>query len=59
VSDPTPAREPALQVSASSAPEFVLSAGLAPQQSWLGRNKFILISLLVVGGTVAAIFLLR
>lgn len=58
-SNPAPADAAALQVSASSAPEFVLSAGLAPQQSWFGRNKFILISLFVVGATVAAILLLR
>ena len=40
-------------------PEFVLSAGLAPSQSWLSRSKYILGALVVVGVIVAAIFLLR
>lgn len=43
----------------SGAPEFVLSAGLAPSQSWLARNKYILGVLLVVGIAVVAVFLLR
>ncbi|HYM76521.1 MAG TPA: GAF domain-containing protein [Candidatus Dormibacteraeota bacterium] len=40
-------------------PDFVLSAGLEPSQSWLSRNKYILAALLVVGGGAAAFFLLR
>jgi hypothetical protein len=40
-------------------PEFALSAGLAPSQSWLSRSKYILGALVVVGVIVAAIFLLR
>ncbi len=39
--------------------EFVLSAGLAPSQSWIARNKYVLGVLLVVGAAVAAIFILR
>jgi len=42
-----------------AAPEFVLSAGLEPSQSWLATHKYILGVLLVVGGAVAAVFLLR
>lgn len=44
---------------ASAVPEFVLSAGLAPSQSWLARNKYILGVLLVVGIAVVVVFLLR
>ena len=40
-------------------PEFVLSAGLAPSQSWLSRSKYILGTLAIVCIVVAAIFLLR
>ena len=39
--------------------EFVLSAGLAPSQSWIARNKYVLGVLLVVGAAVATIFILR
>jgi GAF domain-containing protein len=42
-----------------SSPEFVLSAGLAPSQSWLSRSMYILGVLAVVAVVVAAIFLLR
>jgi GAF domain len=51
--------QPAAQTSEASFPEFVLSAGLAPSQSWLARNKYILGVLLVVGVAVVAVFLLR
>ena len=40
-------------------PDFVLSAGLEPPQSWFSRNKYILGAILVVAAVVAAIFLLR
>jgi|SRR5579862_8673504 len=39
--------------------EFVLSAGLEPPQSWLSANKYIIGVLLLIGGGVAVIFLLR
>lgn len=57
----TPVVEKAVQPAepTSGGPEFVLSAGLAPSQSWLARNKYILGVLLVVGIAVAAVFLLR
>jgi hypothetical protein len=42
-----------------SSPDFVLSAGLDPSQSWLAANKYILGALLAVAATVAAILLLR
>jgi hypothetical protein len=38
---------------------FVLSAGLEPSQSWIGRNKYVLGALLVIGVAAAAVFLLR
>ena len=40
-------------------PELVLSAGLAPSQSWFAANKYIVGALLVVAAVVAAVFLLR
>ena len=57
----TPAVEKAAQPAepALAVPEFVLSAGLAPSQSWLARNKYILGVLLAVGIAVVAVFLLR
>ncbi len=43
-----------------SAPEFVLSAGLQPSQSWLAANKYIVgVILLVAAAGAAAFFLLR
>ena len=47
------------QIAEIPSPDFVLSAGLAPSQSWLSRSKYILGALAVVGLVVAAIFLLR
>ena len=61
-----PAAAPASVAHAASAPasrvkspEFVLSAGMQPSQSWLAANKYIVGVLLVVGAAVAAVFLLR
>ncbi len=48
-----------LQASKAPSPEFVFSAGLGPSQSWFATHKYILRVLLVVGGAVAAFFLLR
>jgi len=43
-----------------SAPEFVLSAGLEPSQSWLAANKYIVgVLLLVAAAAATAFFLLR
>lgn len=41
------------------APEFVLSAGLEPSQSWLAANKYIVGVLLLVAAAAATFFLLR
>jgi hypothetical protein len=56
-----PARETAAEPAASQvpSPEFVLSAGLEPSQSWLSANKYIISVLLVVGVVVVAVLLLR
>ena len=61
-----PAAAPASVAHAASAPasrvkspEFVLSAGMQPSQSWLAAHKYIVGVLLVVGAAVAAVFLLR
>jgi len=50
-----PLRTPVAKV---ASPEFVLSAGLEPSQSWFSANKYILGVLLLVAA-VAAVFLLR
>jgi GAF domain-containing protein len=42
-----------------SAPEFVLSSGLEPSQSWFSANKYILMAVLVVGLVLVAVFVLR
>ena len=52
-------REKAAPIVKDLSPEFVLSAGLKPSQSWLSANKYVIGVLLVVGGVVAAVFLLR
>ena len=54
-----PVAEPATETSGTSSPDFVLSAGLEPSQSWLSANKYIIGVLLVVGVVVVTIFLLR
>ncbi len=57
-----PVREAAAEPGAQAAtpsPDFVLSAGLAPSQSWLAANKYMIGVLLVVAGVVAAVFFLR
>jgi GAF domain-containing protein len=54
-----PARAAAVSTSKVSSPEFVLSAGMKPSQSWLSANKYMIGALLVVGAVVAAVFLLR
>jgi GAF domain-containing protein len=48
-----------VQTSAGRSPEFVLSAGLQPSQSWFSANKYVLIVLLVVGLATVAFFVLR
>jgi len=48
-----------LETSEAPSPEFVLSAGLEPSQSWLSANKYIVGAILVVAATVVAIVLLR
>jgi len=57
VRDATPM--PAVK-SVVAAPEFVLSAGLEPSQSWLAANKYIVgVLMLVAAAAAAAFFLLR
>jgi GAF domain-containing protein len=41
------------------APDFVLSAGLEPSQSWLAANKYIVGVILLLAAAAAAFFLLR
>lgn len=69
VSAPLPAKDPAKELpahelktqpaAAEPAPTLMFSAGLAPSQSWLARNKYVLAAMLAIAGTVAAILLLR
>jgi GAF domain-containing protein len=47
------------ETSEAPSPDFVLSAGLEPSQSWIAANKYIVGVLLVVAATVAAILFLR
>lgn len=42
-----------------ASPEFVLSAGFGPSQSWFSANKYILIALLLVAVVVATFLILR
>jgi GAF domain-containing protein len=42
-----------------SSPEFVLSAGLKPSQSWLAANKYMIGALLVVAAVVVAVLILH
>ena len=53
------ASEPMSQAHQGSAPEFVLSAGVAPSQSWLSANKYTLLVLLVIAAVATAVFYLR
>lgn len=41
-----------------STPDFVLSAGLAPSQSWFSRNKYVISVLLAIAAAAAAAFFL-
>jgi hypothetical protein len=50
---------PASVPAAVASPEFVLSAGLEPSQSWLAANKYVVGVFLVIAAAVAAVFLLR
>jgi hypothetical protein len=45
--------------STAASGDFVLSAGLEPPQSWVSANKYILLTLLVVGVVAVVVFLLR
>jgi GAF domain-containing protein len=51
--------EPAQEAAQPPIPTLVLSAGLEPSQSWLARNKYVFVALLVVAGSIGAILLLR
>jgi GAF domain-containing protein len=59
--DPSVQRDSAssLQTSEFPSPDFVLSAGLRPSQSWLSGNKYVIGVLLVVAAAIAAFVLLR
>jgi GAF domain-containing protein len=51
--------EQTAQAHQGSAPEFVLSAGVASSQSWMSANKYIVLVLLVIAAAAAAVFYLR
>lgn len=53
------APEQTQQAQEASTGEFVLSAGVAPSQSWLSANKYILLVLLAIAAAAAAVFYLR
>jgi hypothetical protein len=51
--------EPVVQASAADAvPELVLSAGMAPRQSWISSHRYIILAI-VVAAVIVAIFLSR
>jgi hypothetical protein len=54
-----PTSEQRLKPAQAPAPEFILSAGITPSQSWLSANKYILLVLVVVAAAAAAVFYLR
>ncbi len=43
----------------NASPEFVLSAGLKPSQSWLAANRYIVAVLVAVAAAIGAFFVLR
>ena len=60
ISEPVAEKREAVTVKREAAvPEFVFSAGLAPQQSWLSRNKFLVVAIVIVAAVVAGFLLLR
>lgn len=56
---PEAASVPTTSAVETSAPVFVLSAGLEPSQSWLSRNKYMVGAIVLVAAAVAGILLLR
>jgi hypothetical protein len=54
-----PVSEIALHSADTPEPDFVLSAGGQPSQSWLAANKYVLGALLVIAAAAAAAFFLR
>ncbi len=56
---PKPETAEATQTAEIPSPEFVLSAGLEPSQSWLAANKYVVGAVLVVAVAVTVVFLLR
>jgi hypothetical protein len=53
------ALKPAETASEMSSPDFVLSAGLEPSQSWLAANKYIIVVIVVIAAAAAAFVLLH
>lgn len=53
------AEEQRVQSETAPVPDFVLSAGIQPSQSWLAANKYILGVLLVIAAVAAAVYFLR
>jgi hypothetical protein len=51
--------EAASPAAIADAPDFVLSGGLEPAQSWLSSNKYVIAAILVACAVVAAIVLFR
>lgn len=59
VSKPVEQAVPEAVAANSSLPEFVLSAGLEPSQSWLARNKYVITVILLAAAVVAGFVFLR
>jgi GAF domain-containing protein len=56
---PALATAPAVEWAEAAPPDFVLSAGLEPSQSWFSRNKYIFGAIVLIAATVAGILWLR
>lgn len=54
-----PGGESASSTSSSSTTPFSLSAGIAPSESWLAANKYIVVAILAIGAVIAVISYLR
>jgi len=49
--------EPASSRKSNPSPDFILSAGLEPSQSWLSAHKFVIVTLVLIAGAAAAFVL--
>lgn len=58
-SDPVAAADASFGARNVPTPDFVLSAGLAPSQSWVARNKFVVAAIVLTAAVIVGIVFLR